>query len=152
MFILSLFTYLHFRWRSFFHYSFICILRWLFGLLKRAWRQNPCIFLGGRSAPKTAGRGPTTRSLVFYSLNHAGPDGRCMHIYSARQTADGRTTDGRTHGRRQTDARTARTARTHARQTDARTRTAGADRLPDPSYFTTRYALGRFGVCICTGD
>ena len=61
-----------------------------------------------------------------------------MHIYSARQTADGRTADGRTHGRRQTDARTARTARTHARQTDARTRTAGADRLPDPSCFTTR--------------
>ena len=95
-------------------------------------------FVGGRSAPKTAGRGPTTRSLVFYELNHAGPGGRCMHIYSARQTADGRTADGRTHGRRQTDARTARTARTHARQTDARTRTAGADRLPDSLCFTTR--------------
>ena len=44
-----------FRWRSFFHYSFICIFRWLFGLLRWAWDERNRIltaYLRGISVPR----------------------------------------------------------------------------------------------------
>ena len=112
-----------FRWRSFFHYSCICIFRWLFGLLKRAWRQNPCIF-------RWQERSQDGRKRTDYQIPRvlrAEPCRAWRQVYAYLQrTADGRRTHGRrTHARQTADGRTHGTHGTDTRTADGRTHTHG---------------------------